>query len=78
MPDILDNSSIGECAAITGEIALAMCRRLARLGLLIAPSAGVYVHFGRQIVRRGDVRTIVTVLSDAGERYLSLGIWLLP
>ncbi|MBL8472175.1 MAG: PLP-dependent cysteine synthase family protein [Rhodocyclaceae bacterium] len=78
VPDILDAGLIGERVAITAEDALAMCRRLARLGLFVGPSAGAYVHVALQIARRGDVRTIVTVLSDAGERYLSLGIWPLP
>ncbi|MBL8472177.1 MAG: hypothetical protein KF778_01280 [Rhodocyclaceae bacterium] len=57
---------------------MATCQRLARLGLFVGPSAGAYVHVALQIARRGDLRTIATVLSDAGERYLSLGIWPLP
>jgi hypothetical protein len=43
--------------------------------LFVGPSSGAYVHAALEIAATGRYRTIVTVLSDAGERYGSTGIW---
>lgn len=75
VPDILDASLIDERIGISAEHAVAMCRRLAALGLFVGPSSGAYVHTALAVARSGRHRTIVTILSDSGERYLSVGLW---
>jgi cysteine synthase B len=55
--------------------AAAMARALARQGLFVGPSSGGYLCGARAIARRGELRTIVTILNDGGERYGSTGLW---
>ena len=75
VPAILDPSLIDERIPVTIEQATAMCRRLASSGLFVGPSSGAYVHAALQVAASGHYRTIVTVLSDHGERYGSTGMW---
>lgn len=75
VPAILDQSLINACIKVTSEQALAMCHRLARCGLFVGPSSGAYVHAALEIAATSRYRTIVTVLSDTGERYGSTGMW---
>ena len=44
-------------------------------GLFVGPSSGAYVHAAAELARSGRHRTVVTLLSDGGERYLSTGMW---
>jgi cysteine synthase B len=41
----------------------------------VGRSFGAYVHATLEIATGGRFRTIVTVLSDTGERYASTGMW---
>lgn len=75
VPAILDQSLIHERIPVTLDEALAVCRRLAREGLYVGPSSGAYVHGALKLAASGKYRTIVTVLSDTGERYVSTGMW---
>ena len=75
VPEILDESLIDERVPLASEDALRVCRRLARAGLFVGPSSGAYVHAAAELARSGRHRTVVTLLSDGGERYLSTGMW---
>ena len=75
VPAILDESLIDERIAVTLDEALAQCRRLAEQGLFVGPSSGAFVHGALLLAARGRFRSIVTVLSDGGERYGSTGMW---
>ncbi|MEA3277203.1 MAG: PLP-dependent cysteine synthase family protein [Pseudomonadota bacterium] len=75
VPAILDESLIDERIKVTIEQATAMCLRLANRGLFVGPSSGAYVHAALEVAATGRCRSIVTVLSDAGERYASTGLW---
>lgn len=75
VPQILDASLIGERIPVTLDDAVAACRRLALRGLYVGPSSGACVHGALQLARRHRFRTVVTVLSDTGERYTSTGMW---
>jgi cysteine synthase B len=75
VPAILDESLISERLPVTLEQALAMCRRLAREGLFVGPSSGAFVHGALALAATGRFKTIVTVLCDTGERYVSTGMW---
>jgi cysteine synthase B len=62
------------------EDAYKMVRRLAREeGLLVGISSGANVHaattIARGAVERGEAATIVTVLCDSADKYLSEHFW---
>ena len=75
VPKILDEALIDERVRVSSEQAAAMCVRLARQGLYVGPSSGAFVHGALALASSRRYRTIVTVLSDAGERYGSTGMW---
>jgi cysteine synthase B len=60
---------------LASEDALRVCRLLARAGLFVGPSSGAYVHAAAELARGGRHHTVVTLLNDSGERYLSTGMW---
>ena len=65
---------------IETEDAYKMVRRLAKEeGLLVGISSGCNVHaatlIARDLVARGETGTIVTVLCDSAEKYLSEHFW---
>jgi cysteine synthase A len=70
VPPNLDRSLVDEVVTVTDAAADRMARRIAREeGLLVGPSAGANVHAALEIARRAG-GNVVTVLCDAGERYL--------
>lgn len=75
VPALLDQSLIDERLAVSPDEAVPMCRRLAGLGLYVGPSSGAFVHVALRLAATGRYRSIVTLLSDTGERYVSTGMW---
>lgn len=75
VPAILDEALIDQRIPVTLDDALALCRRLAREGLFVGPSSGAYVYGALQLAATGRFRTVVTLLNDTGERYVSTGMW---
>jgi len=74
IPDILDTSSYNEIIKVSNEDAIATAKMLAKKeGLLVGISAGANVWATMQIASRPEFagKTLVTVLCDTGERYLS-------
>ena len=74
VPDILNMGIIDEIIQVQEEDAFAMARRLAsEEGMLCGISSGAAAHVAVQVAKRPDSagKTIVTVLPDLGERYLS-------
>lgn len=78
VPQILDESLIDERIPVALDEAIAMCRELTREGLFVGPSSGAFVHGALKLAKTGRFRTIVTVLSDTGERYTSTAMWQRP
>jgi cysteine synthase A len=74
VPGILNRAVIDEIVQVKDEDAMAMTLRLAREeGLLVGISAGANVWAALGVAERlGTGRTVVTVLCDTGERYLSV------
>jgi cysteine synthase len=74
VPGILNRSVIDEIVQVKDEDAMATALRLAREeGLLVGISAGANVWAALGVAERlGAGRTVVTVLCDTGERYLSV------
>ena len=74
VPDVLNQEVIDEVIAVTDEDAYQMARRLAcEEGILAGISAGAATYAALQVAKRlGSGKTVVTILPDTGERYLSL------
>jgi len=74
IPDILNTEIYDEVIPINNEDAFSMARKIAREeGLLIGISAGANLHAAKILAQRAENKgkTIVTVLCDTAERYLS-------
>jgi cysteine synthase A len=74
VPQVLDRAAIDEIMTVRDDDAVKMALRLTQEeGLLVGISAGANVVAAREVARRlGSGRTVVTVLPDTGERYLSI------
>lgn len=74
IPDVLNTSLYNEIITISNEDAIAASKTLAKTeGLLVGISAGANVHAASIIAARPENKgkTIVTILCDTAERYLS-------
>jgi cysteine synthase A len=73
VPGVLNRSVIDRVVAVTDDDALNTARHLVRLeGLLVGISAGANVFAAAAVARElGPGKTVVTILPDTGERYLS-------
>lgn len=74
IPDILDLSLVDRVEQVTSEEAIEHARRLAREeGILSGVSCGAAIAVALRLaqLQEFDGKTIVTILPDAGERYLS-------
>lgn len=74
VPDILDTKLYDEVITVKSDNAMAMGREFARKsGILIGISSGAALYAAGELARRkeNDGKTIVTLLPDTGDRYLS-------
>jgi cysteine synthase A len=74
VPEVLDRGTIDEVLTVTAEDAAATARRLAKEeGILCGISAGANVWAALEVAKRSENagKTIVTIICDTGERYLS-------
>ena len=78
VPKVLNTKMYDEVIQVSYEDSLNMTRKLAKTeGLLVGISAGANAFVAKQIASKPENRgkTIVTILCDTGERYLSSGIY---
>lgn len=75
VPELLDQTLIDCRIPVTTEQASRMCHRLATLGIYVGPSSGAFVEVALRFALASGRRTLVTILSDTGERYASTGLW---
>jgi len=75
-PGILDRDVLDEVVTVRDEDAYEMMGRLTREeGLLLGVSSGANVHAACRLAESlGPDRTVVTMLCDTGERYLSVSL----
>jgi len=76
VPGVLNTAICDEIIGVRDEDALALTRRLSREeGLLVGVSSGANVFAALEVAERlGRDKTVVTMLCDTGERYLSVAI----
>ena len=74
IPSVLDTSAYSEVICVSDKEAIDMTARLAKEeGLLVGISAGANVHASIEVAARlTPEQTIVTMLCDTGERYLTV------
>ena len=77
IPAVLDRDLISEVIAVSGAEACHAARASAAEGILIGISGGAALHAAWQIAKRPEMagKTIVVLLPDSGERYLSSSLW---
>jgi len=81
VPQVLNRDVYDEILRITNDEAIETSRLIAKAeGLLVGISAGANVAAARKIAARPENRgkTIVTILCDTGERYLSTELYEFP
>lgn len=74
IPEVLDTNIYDEVIQVSYEDAVATTRELAeKEGILVGISAGANVFVAKELAKRDNLKakTIVTILCDTGERYLS-------
>lgn len=78
VPDVLDRSIIDEIQRVTSEEAFEMARRITKEeGILCGISCGAAMQAALNVAKRPEMenKTMVVVLPDSGERYLSTGLF---
>jgi cysteine synthase A len=78
VPDVLDLSLVDEIELVSNEEAITYARRLAREeGILSGISCGAAVAVALRVAKRPENvgKTIVVILPDSGERYLSSALF---
>ena len=78
VPDLLDTDVYSEVLPITEDAAFAAARELGKTeGLLCGISSGAALHAALTVASRPENagKTIVALLPDTGERYLSAGLF---
>ena len=79
VPDIYNNNVVDEIIQVRNEEAFLAARLLAKAkGLLVGISSGAAFHTAQEVAKRPENanKTIVVVLPDNGERYLSTELFL--
>lgn len=74
VPDTFDRSVVDQIVTVSSEDAIATKKQLAQAGLLVGISSGAAVAAAQALSEQPEFegKTIVAVLPDTGERYLSM------
>ena len=78
VPEVLDRSLINEVLLVSNEEAIETARRLAREeGIPVGISSGAALACAFRVARRNEMkgRTVVTILPDSAERYISTALF---
>ncbi len=78
VPEVLDTSIYDEIICVSDDAAFAAARNVGKTeGLLVGISSGAALHAATELAKRPENtgKTIVTLLPDTGERYLSTAMF---
>lgn len=77
IPEVLDRTAYDSIVRVSASEAAEACRRLARMeGILAGISSGAAVHAALKVANElGPGKTVVVLLPDTGERYLSTDLF---
>lgn len=78
VPDTLDKNVLDEIITVTEEDAFNSARLMARLeGILVGISSGAALYAATEVAKRPEMqgKTIVVLLPDTGERYMSTDLF---
>lgn len=75
VPKVLDRQLLDEIFPVSDEAAIEATRSLAGKGLLCGISSGAAYHAAKAIAEANPNKTVVTLLPDSGNRYLSAGLF---
>ena len=76
IPDILNVDIIDEVVTVSGEEAYSASRLLAKTeGVLVGISSGAALHVAIEKAKKEEGKTIVVLLPDLGDRYLSTDLF---
>ncbi len=76
IPDVLNADIIDEIATVSGKEAFAASRLLAKIeGVLVGISSGAALHIAIENAKKEEGKTIVALLPDLGDRYLSTDLF---
>ncbi len=78
VPDTLDKTVLDEIITVTEEDAYAAARQMAhKEGILVGISSGAALYAATEIAKRPEMqgKTIVVLLPDTGERYMSTDLF---
>lgn len=75
IPEILNRAVIDEIACVENDDAIAMAQKLGKIGIMVGISSGANVSAALKIAREHSDKTILTVLNDTAERYLSTDLF---
>ena len=76
VPEVYDKQRLAEKLLVEDEVAYDMSRKLAlQMGLFVGMSSGAAVAGALQVAENIDQGTIVTLLPDRGDRYLSTNLF---
>ena len=78
VPDVLNTKIYDEVLQVSNDDAIMTSRKIAQSeGLLVGISAGANIYAAELIAARPENKgkTVVTILCDTGERYLSSGLY---
>ncbi len=81
IPEVLNRSILDEVIAVSDDAAFDSARRLARTeGIIAGVSSGAALHAAMQIAARPESagKTIVVILPDTGERYITTNLFASP
>jgi cysteine synthase A len=76
IPKIVDITLVDEVVTVSNEEAISSTKDIAkREGLLVGISSGANIYATNKISKKYRDKTIVTILCDTGERYISSGLY---
>ena len=78
VPEVLDRQLLDDIVAVSDDDAFKGARRLgAEEGIIAGASSGAAIHAAVEIASRPAMkgRTIVVLLADTGERYITTGLF---